>query len=127
MSEMTESILDKIKTLEETRVHATVNADVQVLKDLFSEDLVWIHATGGIDSKETWLEKVASGRVKYTEMQTDESSYRVFGDTVVVTGQGRTSFIAKIGTRSMKMSFTTVYHRFNDSWKNITMQVTRID
>ncbi len=89
------------------------------------DELVWIHATGRIDSKESWIQKVKSGTVKYIKMESSDAQYRVYGETVVVTGRGVTAFINKDGEKSSNICYTTVYVKQNNTWKNVSMQVTR--
>ncbi len=44
--------IEAIKEMEKARIGATVNADAAALEKIMDDELVWIHATGRIDSKE---------------------------------------------------------------------------
>ncbi len=121
----TKKVIEAIKEVETARIEATINADAAALEKIMDDELVWIHATGRIDSKESWLQKVKSGTVKYMKMESSDTQYRVYGDTVVVTGRGVTVFINKDGEKSANICYTTVYVKHNTTWKNVSMQVTK--
>ncbi len=121
----TDDVIKEIQEIEAARIDATIHADGDALERIMSDDLVWIHATGRIDSKESWLQKVKSGTVKYTKMESSDVQYRVYGETVVVTGKGVTAFINKDGEKSANVCYTTVYVKREGAWKNVSMQVTR--
>ncbi len=121
----TDDVIKTIKEIETARIEATINADAAALEKIMDDELVWIHATGRIDSKESWLQKVKSGTVKYIKMESSDTRYRVYGDAVVVTGRGVTAFINKDGEKSSNICYTTIYVKHNNSWKNVSMQVTR--
>ena len=59
-------------SLEKKRRSALLNGDVAELEKLLAPELVYIHSTGRIDYKQSLLESVASGRLKYVSIDFDE-------------------------------------------------------
>ncbi|WP_321957424.1 nuclear transport factor 2 family protein [Paraburkholderia bannensis] len=63
----------RIRALEEQRRLAMLAADTQALEALLDEALIYIHSTGARDSRASYLEKLASGAMRYEAVTLDVS------------------------------------------------------
>lgn len=75
-----------VERLEDQRVAAMLSADTATLSRLFHEDLRWVHASGGMDTKQAMLAQFADGSMRCFTIDRTDVLVRVFGDTGVVLG-----------------------------------------
>jgi ketosteroid isomerase-like protein len=104
---MTES---EIESLEDIRWSALTSADVAVLDALLAEDLVFVHSSGRVDSKQSLIEAVSSGSTRYVEADRTGQQIRVFGDTALVHGNASVRVRAGAGERERSMRYLAVWH-----------------
>ena len=83
---MKEAEAEKVLKADAQRRAAMVAGDVNVLGELLSDDLIWTHSSGKTDTRQTFLESIASGAVRYLELETSGVSLLCPGDTVVCHG-----------------------------------------
>ena len=55
--------------LEEGRRLALLAGDVAALQDLLAQELIYVHSTGVTDTKESYVNKLSRGVLKYLELQ----------------------------------------------------------
>ena len=114
--------MDEIIALENRRIEAMINADVQVLEEILADDLIYTHTTARLDTKTSFIEAIASGRSNYQSVQRKDVKVRQFGDTVVVTGQAK----FHVGDNKFEARFIDVYAKRNDAWQMVAWQSTRL-
>ena len=74
---------------EEQRRQAMLGGDIAALEALLSDGLVYVHSTGGRDTKTTYLNKLASGSLKYLSLSFEDLQVHGAGPVQVVTGRSR--------------------------------------
>ena len=94
---------------EEQRRQAMLGGDIAALEALLSEGLVYVHSTGGRDTKTTYLDKLASGNLKYLSLSFEDLQVHGAGPVHVVTG--RMSAEVSIGgqSKAVRSLFLTVW------------------
>ncbi len=65
------------------------DADTATLDGLFSADLVYTHSDASSDSKQSYLDRLASGHFDYGVIEHPETSIVVRGDCALVFGDMR--------------------------------------
>jgi hypothetical protein len=58
-------VAKQISALEARRYRAMTDADIAALEELLAADLVYTHSNATSDSKQSYLDKVASGHFDY--------------------------------------------------------------
>ena len=81
--------MNEIKSLEDRRYRAMLDADIGVLDALCSDDLIYTHSKGDHDDKRSYLDKVGSRHFTYLEIT--HPADRI----LVVDGAAKTSFMQK--------------------------------
>ena len=76
-----------ISALEKRRYRAMVLADVTTLTELLADEVVYTHSNAERDTKASYIEKIATGRLSYTEITRPEEHIVVAGATAVVAGR----------------------------------------
>jgi|SRR5579859_7826609 len=78
--------LDDIEEVENERCAAMVAGDLEALNRLFSEELIWAHASGKVDTKAEMLAQFREGSMACYTIARSDIDVRLFGDAAVVTG-----------------------------------------
>lgn len=115
----------QISELEAKRYQAVTAADVGTLAGLFSADLVYTHSDATSDTKESYLEKLASGFFDYGVIEHPESSIVVHGDCALVFGDMRGEVKINGQTRVLNSRAIAVWGRENENWVLLAFQPTK--
>jgi uncharacterized protein (TIGR02246 family) len=119
----------EISRLDARRVEALLKADVKALDQIYSDDLVYVHSGGKIDSKQPYLALLTSGNLNYVSQTYDPPARVVVAgpDTAFVTGRVTIELKSKTGQISKRvLATTTVYARSAAGWKAILYQSTPV-
>jgi ketosteroid isomerase-like protein len=73
-----------IRAVETAWTTAIKTRDGQALDALLSDQLIYAHSTGIVDSKSDYITKVTSGRQRYEGARHENMTIREYGDTVIV-------------------------------------------
>ena len=111
--------------LDRIRRDAMTKADVATLGELFADDMVWIHATARVDTKDGLLDAIGSGSTKYLSIDVSDETVRDFGDVVLIGGVAVMSAEIKGETRELRSRFTIAWARRGDAWQVVNWQSTR--
>jgi uncharacterized protein (TIGR02246 family) len=125
----TKSIEAEIARLDARRVEALLKNDVKTLEQLFSNDLVYIHSAGKIDSKQPYLASLTTGNLTYVSLSYDPPArVSVVGaDTAIVTGRATIEIKNKGGQVTKRVLTTiTVYVRQPAGWRVVSYQGTPV-
>jgi ketosteroid isomerase-like protein len=119
----------EILRVDARRIEALVNADLKTLEELYSDELVYIHSGGRIDSKRPYLALLAAGSLDYVSQRYDPPARVVVAgaDTAFVTGRVTIELKSKTGQLSTRVLTTsTVYARTAAGWKVVLYQGTPV-
>lgn len=84
---MTDSELQMVLTLEDARVTALCGQDADTLETLLSDSMVYVHSTGLIDTKASFLDHVRNGPIQYkTFERRDVEGYVATDSTAIIRG-----------------------------------------
>jgi hypothetical protein len=73
--------------LEERRRQALLAGDVLALQDLLADGLVYVHSTGVCDRKDSYLNKLSGGSLKYLALNFSDLQVQSLPQVAVVTGR----------------------------------------
>jgi ketosteroid isomerase-like protein len=121
------SLIDTVKQLEQSRLDALVTSDFATVDRLLSDNLVFVHPTGHVDTKASYLATLRR-RNPYVSIHIVEQTIVPAGDAAVVTGEMRTEALRdppeKNVTRKIRM--ICVWAPEGADWKVIRYQSTFI-
>jgi ketosteroid isomerase-like protein len=120
-----EDVAGQISVLEDRRYQAVTAGDVAALDGLFAADLVYTHSDASADSKQSYLEKLASGYFKYGPISHPEHSVAVRGDCALVFGDMRGEVQIGGQVRVLNSRSLAVWVREHGSWVLIAFQPTK--
>ena len=119
----------EISRLDTRRIEALLKADIKALEEIYSDDLVYVHSGGKIDSKKPYLALLTSGNLNYVSQTYDPPARVVVAgpDTAFVTGRVAIELKSKTGQITKRLlTTTTVYARSAAGWKAIFYQSTPV-
>ena len=115
----------QISELEAKRYQAMTDADTETLAGLFSADLVYTHSDASSDSKQSYLDRLASGHFDYGAMDHPETSVVVHGDCALVFGDMRGEVVIAGQKRVLNSRALAVWGRENGNWVLLAFQPTK--
>ncbi|WP_327097466.1 nuclear transport factor 2 family protein [Nocardia vinacea] len=115
----------KVLDADRARRAAMVGADIGVLEQLLADDLVLVHASARVDTKETLLSAIKSGAVNYLSIDTSDESCRYLGDNVaVLSGVSAVSAEVDGSVLALTNRFVIAWHRTEKGWQAVHWQST---
>ena len=79
--------VDAVRKLERRRIEATRLNDVDGLRELLHDQLIYINSVGDIYDKPQYLKAIATGRLSYDrDFDVEETDCRAFDDLIMFAG-----------------------------------------
>jgi uncharacterized protein (TIGR02246 family) len=118
-------VADQIRALEERRYQALTDGDVAALEGLFADDFTYTHSDTKTDSKQSFLDKLATGYFKYSPISHPESKIVVHGDCALVFGDMRGEVELGGETRVLNNKTLSVWVAEDGRWLLLAFQPTK--
>ena len=116
----------QISALEARRYQAMTDADIATLDELFSADMVYTHSDASADSKQSYLDRLATGFFDYGPMTHPEHSIVVRGDCALVFHDMRGEVLVDGQTkRALNSRSLAVWVREDGNWALMAFQPTK--
>lgn len=120
----------ELLALQESIADAYVQADVDALEKLYTDDFVFVGNDGKKWSKQELLNIVEDGTLNHDNIQFEDVEVRTFDNTAVVTGvwKAKGAFKDENGENPFDDSntFTFVYVKQQDEWKMASAQFSLV-
>jgi hypothetical protein len=116
------------KAADDARVAAMISADPAKLAATFSDDLRYVHSSGKVDTKASFVEALTSGKSKYNAMTYESRNFREAAPgLVLVDGRVRVKLGAKEPFTELYLSFLAAYRLEKGTWKFYAWQSCKVD
>jgi hypothetical protein len=113
-----------VEDLEHARQHAMVSVDIDVLDEILSEDLTYIHSTGLAQSKDDLLGMLAKGDIRYVSFRMEAVTYRSYNGAVVGSGVQSIDLTSSGKPFTSRSRYTVVYVPVKGSLRMVSYQAT---
>jgi hypothetical protein len=110
---------DEIIALSAQKWRWSTDGRFDELADLFDDNLVFVHLTGHISTKDEWIGLLRSGAFVYDHIDVTEASARAHGDDLTVL-VGKATFVVN-GGAVYPLVYTEVYARTGSAWKLVNL------
>lgn len=123
----TPSPLELAHRLERERAQAMRDNDQAALSRMLADDLVYVHSSGGADSKRSYLAHLAQGTIRYLSLSlSDVALVRAQPDLVVLTGRMSAQVVR--GERQVVVNsvYLAVWTHGVDGWQLVAFQGTGV-
>ena len=116
-----------IRATERKRLHALVNADMEIARQLHADNFQLINPLGETYSKERYLEGIASGEFNYLVWEPEAIEVQVYGDAAVIRYQSQLEIeVAGEKVPLRRHWHTDSYEKRNGQWQVVWSQATEI-
>ena len=124
----TADAVQQVLSAEQARTSALDRSDLAALDAIMADDLTYVHASGRVDTKQSFLGAIHSHQLHYISWQPEDLRVRVLGDTAVLTG-GYAVRVTDARVQSQPFDIDilvlSVYARRHGRWQQIAWQSTR--
>lgn len=126
MSRPAEEVKEDVTAVERDFHQAILAADVKTLGSLLDESFIWTHRTGEQMTRQQLLERLGSGQLKYTKIETTNVTLHVYGDTAVVRGASTRQYAptAASAPGPWTLFYTLTFVNRDGSWKAVAMHTS---
>lgn len=119
----------RLIALEKRRFDAMIHHDTTLLKVLLADSLTYIHSSGVMDNKTTFLKDIGSEHITYLFIIPEKVSATVDGNYAWIYGRANVRFkLASMTTTiDQYISFVEVYHLNRYQWQMVLCHNARIE
>ena len=119
----------RLIALEKKRIEAMTHRDTTMLSGLLADSLIYVHSSGVIDNKASFLKDIASGRIVYLFILTEKVTASIDGNYAWIYGRANVRFklASMTGTIDQYISFVEVYQHKRYQWQLVLCHNARID
>ena len=118
----------EVLAVEKARTAALERSDVAALDRIMADDVTYVHASGKVDTKKSYLDAIRSGQLRYISWQARNLQVRVFGDSAAINGEYAvrvTDSRVQAAPFDISIFILTVYTRRDGRWQQVAWQSTR--
>jgi hypothetical protein len=117
--------LSDLATVDDQRVTATVSGNLSLLESVLSPDLFYAHSNGKVDSKDSFLNGLREGSLKYHSFHYETREFRSASpDVVLMTGRARIE--AGQPAHAFQLSFLATWRLEAGKWRFLAWQSCRL-
>jgi ketosteroid isomerase-like protein len=110
---------------EKARCAALIAADREAMAALFEDGFTYIHSTGRVDTRQSYLDALGT-RVRYHKAEHSDVEVRVIGDVAVLSGNlDLVQQPRDAAPRDVAFRFLGVWLRRDTGWVAVAHQNTR--
>jgi len=117
---------ETLKALDAECTRAAIQANVEALVLLESDDFTFTSPDGSIMTKAQDLDTLRAGDLYYESISLDDVSVRAYKESGVVTGRATVKGWYKTFEISGAYRYTVMFARLNGKWRVVASQMTRI-
>jgi hypothetical protein len=118
-----DTVTQELLALDQERLKAMSDANIDALNRILSDDLSYIHTSAAIDTKESFTGALASGKLNYESIVSSNSAVRLYGeDTALITGNAD----VRVNGNAFSLQFTNVYINKEAGWQMVSWHATRL-
>ncbi|MBA2745890.1 MAG: nuclear transport factor 2 family protein, partial [Flavisolibacter sp.] len=97
------------------------------LHQLLHPDLIYGHSNGWVETKTELLQNLASGKMHYSSIFSEEPEFKRTGDVISVRTKSRIAFVVNEKAGELDLFVVQVWKKEIDGWKLLVRQSTRLN
>jgi len=119
----------RLLAVERRRFDAVIRRDTTLLTSLLDDSLTYIHSSGVVDNKKSFLKDLGSGRITYIFIIPEKVTATIDGNYGWIYGRAnvRFKFASMTVNIDQYISFVEVYHLKRTGWQMILCHNARIE
>lgn len=111
---------------EKEWARAVTSQNFAALEHILSDELIYAHSTGVIESKRDYLDKLKSGQQRYDTIEHEKTIIKVFGDAAVAHSIVRMTGQTKGQPFDNRLMMLHMWIRQGGRWQLVAHQTTRL-
>lgn len=116
-----------LQSADDARVAATLAGDRTKLATIFSDELRYAHSSGNVDTKASFMDALAAGRLKYVAWNYVERNFSFPAPSIaLMSGRTRIKVARAEGELEMMLSFLSVWREENGQWRFLAWQSAKL-
>lgn len=115
-----------ILSVELQRFEAMTRQDTATLKNLLSDDLIYIHSNSMRETKSAHIAAIVSGNLVYQKMNREKVEVRRYGKIALTNGTLQVQGFLNNAPFELRLMYTAVYKKHKKYWQLLNWQSTRI-
>ena len=116
------------RAADDARVAAMISADPAKLAAAFSDDLIYVHSNGKVDTKATFAPAIASGKSAYHSVTYEQRDFReVAPGLVLMTARCRVQLGKTAPFNELYLSVLAAYRLEKGAWRFLAWQSCKLD
>ena len=116
-----------LEAADTVRVAAMKSADREKLAAILSDDLRYAHSSGTVDTKQSFIESLTTGRTKYLAIDYEERAFTFPAPGIaLMTGRAHVRVANATGEVDMQLSFLSVWREENGKWRFLAWQSCKL-
>jgi ketosteroid isomerase-like protein len=119
---MSDKDIAELAALEGRRDAAMLAGDTATLAELLHDELVYMHSTGGADTKTSYVNGLRDKVFEYRKLERDDQTVRVHGDLGMVFYRMRADVVVRGNPRHLDNRLLSVWTRDGGKWRMIGLQ-----
>jgi len=117
---------DDIVAAEKNWAKAVLALDFAALEELYSNDLIYAHSTGVVETKKEYLDKLKQGTQKYALIEHQKVTTKHFGDSAIAHAIVRMKGTNATGPFDSKLMLIHVWVKQGGKWRMAAHQTTKL-
>lgn len=119
-------VVADVTAADAERYSAMERGDIPMLAKYLGDDLIYTHSSALVDSKETYIDSLRSGKVVYKQTRRSDLRVSPYDCTAVMTGRGDFSVSIDGKDVEVQLRFTNVWVKNPEGWQMVAWEATRI-
>jgi Domain of unknown function (DUF4440) len=116
-----------ILRLHQKKFEWMVNKQLDSLKNILDERVIYVHSNGWTENKEEIINDIKTGRLVMNSVMVTEAKARVYKTMVIVNGKGKFNVVVDAKPVELSLLYTEVYVKRKRGWVLVTRHANRIN
>ncbi|MDB6138506.1 MAG: hypothetical protein JWO94_1578 [Verrucomicrobiaceae bacterium] len=119
--------LAALQAADDARIAAVISPGHAGLDAMLSEDLRYAHSSGNVDTKASFLEALASGKLKYASYESQERNFTFPAPGIaLMSGRAHVKAVTAAGELDMILSYLAVWREEGGKWHFLAWQSAKL-
>ena len=119
--------LAALQAADDARISAMKSGNREKLGTIFSDELHYAHSTGEVDTRTSFIDKLTSGKTKYTLMEYEKRDFTMPAPGVaLMTGRVHIRAVTGENTTDSVLSFLAAWRLEKGEWRFLAWQSCKI-
>jgi hypothetical protein len=118
---------NEITALEDQRLEAAIQNNLPKLEELLADDLIYVHTSAAIDTKEIFIGKLKDENLKYLKFTLHDRKFKALSETVAMfSGRVEIELIFAGIEKEFNNVFIDVWAKRDGKWRMVSWQSTPV-